>query len=133
MEGFGGEFAQDRIAIVGVDGGVHERAAAGDRRGSLREMLDEATELLKRAGDLVEVGGADFPDLVEGETEGFGGELFLAAEVAVDSAFLQAGGVHELLQGGALVAVLIEDRRGCGDDALACGFSFAHWKSSRPA
>ena len=94
--------------------------------GSLDEELDCFAELFDGVGDLVEVLGADFYVLGEGKAEGFGGQLFLVGEVAVEAAFFEAGGGHEVLHGAAFEAALVEDGGGFGDDPLPGCFAFSH-------
>ena len=127
LDAFAGEVAEGGIAVVGVDGGVHEGAAAGDGGGQFDEEVDDAFELVEGVGDFVEVLGADFDVLGEGVAEGLGGQVFLISEVPVEPAFFKACGGHEVLHGAAVEAALIEDGGGFGDDALSGGFAFSHF------
>ena len=52
------------------------------------------------------------------EVVGLDREQLLGAEVVVDPAFFEAGGVDEVAQGRADVALAVEHRRGQLDDAL---------------
>src|SRR5216683_2086269 len=127
-EGFADSLAQDWVAVVGVDGGVEQRTAAG-QAGAGAEVGDVLFEAVDVVGDGVEVGGTFGDGHIPGEVEGLGGELLLAFEVAVDSALLEAGGSHDELYGAAFIAALIEDRCGLGDDALPGCLAFAHGAS----
>ena len=74
----------------------------------------------------IDVAYPGFPGGFPGVIEGFGGELFLAGEVAVDPAFLQPGCGHQLGQRTAFIAVLVEDRSGGGYDLASSLFALRH-------
>src|SRR5262249_55753874 len=64
-------------------------------------------------------------DEPDGVVERLHGELFLAAEVVVDAALLDAGGLDELAHRGAGVAPLVEDGRRPLEDQPAGGLALA--------
>jgi hypothetical protein len=127
LDAFAGQVAEGGVAVVGVDGGVHEGAAAGDGGGELDEEVDDSFEFVEGVGDFVEVLGAEFYVLGDGVAEGFGGQVFLVGEVAVEATFFEACGRHEVLHGAAVESALVEDGCGLGDDALSCCFAFSHF------
>lgn len=131
MKRFAHTDAQHRVAIVGVDGGVEQRASAGEA-GAGGEVGDVLPEPVGLVGDGGEAATALFDGCRPGVVEGFGGEFFLALEVPVDAAFFKAGGGHDGLEGATLVTALVEDGRGLGDDALAGQFALRHTCLSLP-
>ena len=124
-DGLADAIAEDGIAVVGVDGGVEDGAAAG-QAGAGDEVGDVLFEAVDVVGDGVEVAAAAGAGEVPGIVEGFSGELFLVLKVPVDAAFFEVGGGHDVGEGTALVAALIEERRGLLDDALPGCFAFSH-------
>jgi len=122
-QGFSDAVAQDRIAVVGVHCSVEQRASAG-KASTGGEVGDVLLETVCVVGDRVEVVAALAGSVVPCVVEGFSGELFFAFEMAVDAAFFQARGIHDGLDRAALIAPLIEDWCGFGDDALAGRFTF---------
>ena len=95
LQGFFGAGAEVSVAVVGFDSGVHEGAAAGDEAfAPFDEVVDHFLEAEDGVGDFVDAfeaaGDGFFPSVVES----FAGELLLAGEMAVDAAFLEAGGLH---------------------------------------
>ena len=95
LQGFFGAGAEVSVAVVGFDSGVHEGAAAGDEAIALFDkVIDHFFEADDGVGDVIDAfeaaGDGFFPSVVES----FAGELLLAGEMAVDAAFLEAGGLH---------------------------------------
>ena len=124
-EGFADALAEDRVAVVGVDRCVEQRATAwqAGADGEVENVLFEAIDVIGNDVDFVETFG---DGVGPGEVEGFGGDLFLTVEVTVDAAFFEAGCGHNVLEATALVAALVEERSCQSDDALAGCFAFAH-------
>src|SRR5258707_15815467 len=53
-------------------------------------------------------------------------DLLLTSKVPVDSAFFEAGRLHQIGQGGSVITPLIKDRRRLANDFLPCLFAFPH-------
>jgi hypothetical protein len=117
-QGFADAVAEDGVAVVGIHRSIENGASAG-QAGAGDEVGDVLLDAVCVVGNFVEMdaafGGGELPGVVEG----FGGQLFFAFKVAVDAALFEAGGIHDGLDGAALIAALVEDGCGLGDDALA--------------
>ncbi len=96
-EGLPGFRSQLRIAIVGIYGGVQQRAPSRHKPiASVPEVPHDLFQAVNRIRDLLcsleaRLHG-DFPSVVEGIAR----ELLFALKVTVDPAFLQPGRSHEI-------------------------------------
>jgi len=95
LQGFFGSGAEMGVAVVGFDGSVHEGAAAGDEAFAFFDkVVDHFFQAENGVGDVVDAFEAAGDSFFPGVVEGFAGELLFAGKMTVDTAFLQAGGVH---------------------------------------
>ena len=124
-KGLADPLAEDGIAVIGVDGGVEEGAPTGDCR-AVSEPGDVLLESVDVILDGIEAVGAASDGGGPGEVEGLGSEFFFVLKVTVDATFFEAGGLHDGVEGTALIAALIEERGSEFDDALPGCFAFAH-------
>ena len=117
-QGFADAVAEDGVAVIRIHGSIENRASTG-QAGAGDEVGDVLLDAVGVVGTFVEMdaafGGGEFPGVVEG----FGGQLFFALKMPIDAALFEAGGIHDGLDGAALIAALVEDGCGLGDDALA--------------
>jgi len=127
-------FAQHRIAVVCVNSGVQHGTTAGEV-GVLCEVGDVVLQAIDFVGYVFHAAAAGGGDGTPGVVEGFGGEFFFAFEVAIDAAFVEAGGFHNVRERAADVAALVEDGSGALDDELPGLLAFAHtvgWMRLQP-
>ena len=119
-----GAVAELGVRVVGLDRGVHDRAAARDHRAcgprwrrsgpcACSRWIASCSRFCER--------GETVGDERHRVVVGLERELLLGAEVVVDAALLEAGRVDEVAHRGADVAPLVEDRRRQLDDPLAGG------------
>jgi hypothetical protein len=128
LQGFFGAGAEVGVAVVGFDGGVHEGAAAGDEAiAPFDKVVDHFFEAEDGVADFVDAFEAAGDGFFPGVIEGFPGELLLAGEMAVDAAFLEAGGLHQVGEGSAFVALSVEERGCLADDFAAGEFTLGHF------
>ena len=117
LQGFFCAGAEEGIAVVGFDGGVHEGTAAGDEAFAFfDEVVDHFFEAEDGVGNVVDAFEASGDGLFPRVVEGLAGELLLAGKMAVDAAFLEARGLHQVGEGSAFVALAIEEGCGFADD-----------------
>src|SRR5260370_6244834 len=69
---------------------------------------------------------ADVPGGLPRVIDRLRGKLLFAREVTVDSALFQAGGFHQIIEGAAFVAALVEDGGGCLHNLSPGLFTFGH-------
>ena len=109
LQGFSCASAEKGVSVVRFDGGVHEGAAAGDEAFAFSdEVVDHFFEAKDGVGNVVDAREAAGDGLFPGVVEGLAGESLLAREMAVDAAFLQAGGLQQVGEGSAFLALAIE-------------------------
>ena len=97
LQGFFCAGAEEGVAVVGFDGGVHEGTAAGDEAFAFfDEVVDHFFEAMNGVGDFVDAFEAARDGFFPGVIEGFTGKLLLAGKMTVDTAFLEASGLHEV-------------------------------------
>ena len=97
FKGFFGAGTEVDVAVVGFDGGVHEGTAARDEAFAFfDEVVDHFLETMDGVGDFVDAVKAAGDGFFPGVIEGFTGKLLFAGEMAIDAAFLEAGGLHKV-------------------------------------
>src|ERR1700675_4502120 len=131
LAGFG---AQLRIAIVGIDGRVQQRAAARHQPAApVAKVPHDLFETINGIRDLLCSFEArihcNFPSVVEGVSR----KLFFALKVSVNPTLFQTSGSHEIGKCSAIVSFLIEDWRCLTNDVLPRLLAFAHVATPREA
>lgn len=126
-ESLPGLTAQLRIAIVGIDGRVQERAPSRDQPVALLlKIPQELEQTVHRIRDLVCSLETSIHYQFPGVFEGFFGELLFAIKMTVDSTFFEACRLHEIGEGSAVISSLIKERRCLANDFLSCLLAFSH-------
>src|ERR1700676_1016743 len=126
-KGLPGFSSQPRIAIVGIDSRVQQRASSRYHTGApVTKIPDDLLQPIHGIRNLLRPFEArihcEFPSMVEG----FSRKLLLAPKVPVDSAFFQARGLHEVGQGSAVIPFLIEEWSRLTNDFTPGLLAFAH-------
>jgi hypothetical protein len=104
--------AHFRIAIVGLNRGVQKRAPASNQADPpFAKVPQDLTQTVNRMRNVVDSFETrihcEFPSVIKG----FSSQFLLAVEMTVDSAFFEAGCLHEIGEGIALIALLVEKWR----------------------
>src|SRR6266568_1805288 len=124
LAGFG---SQLRIAIVGVDSRVQQRAASRHQPcTSVAKVPHDLFETINAIRDLLCSFEARIHCNVPSVVEGVSRKLFLALKVPVNPTFFKTSGPHEIGKRSALISFLIEDWRCLTNDVLSCLLAFAH-------
>src|SRR5438270_4411156 len=124
LAGFG---AQLRIAIVGIDGRVQQRATSRHQPcTSVAKVPHDLFKTIDGIPDLLCSFEARvhcyFPSVFESVSR----KLFFALKVSVNPSFFQTSGSHEIGECCAVISFLIEDWRCLTNDVLPCLLAFAH-------
>src|SRR5467141_915001 len=124
LAGFG---SQLRIAVVGIDGRVQQRAASRHQScTSVAKVPHDLFETINGIRNLLCSFEArihcNFPSVVEGVSR----KLFFALKVPVDPAFFETSGSHEIGKRSAVVSFLIKDWRCLTNDLLPRLLAFTH-------
>src|ERR1700730_313608 len=133
-KGLPGFSSQPRIAIVGIDSRVQQRASSRYHTGSpVPKIPDDLLQPIHGIRNLLRPFEARIHCELPSMVEGFSRKLLLALKVPVNSAFFQARGLHEVGQSSAVIPFLIEDGSGLTNDFLPRLFAFAHVVTPREA
>jgi hypothetical protein len=119
--------SQLRIAIVGIDGRVQQRAPARYQSSTpVPKVPDNLSQAVNGIWDLLRSIEArshcGFPSMVEGVSR----KLLFTLKVPVNSTFFESCRSHEIGKRGAAIPFPIEDRRRLANDLLPRLLTFAH-------
>jgi hypothetical protein len=127
MEGVAGLVAKLTVAIIGFDRGVQKRASAWNQADPhFPKVPQKLTQTINGIRDIVRSCEARIHDKFPSMIEGFSSQFLLAVEMTINSALFEAGRLHEIGEGGALITLLIEKWRCSTNDFLTRLFAFTH-------
>jgi hypothetical protein len=119
--------SQPRIAIIGIDSRVQQRASSWYHTGAPGTKIpDDLLQPIHGIGNLVRPFEARIHCELPGVLEGFSGKVLLAVKVPVNSTFLQPRRSHEVRQGCAVIPFLIENGSRLANYFLPRLLAFAH-------